>query len=195
MAQLISSEFSAPLDPKVCTDEEPFGPILVPEPMAESPPPVWGDISTTPSGPNISVTDAGSSSGAGGNHVKPPVPVAICGMAMRLPGGISSAEAFWDFLVNKGDACARIPAERYATHGPQGNSAPSPGTWFDGGGGSDATTEKEADKPHWRTHGYMLNQVDLAAFDASLFSMTRAELEIVDPQQRLLLELTRCLIP
>ncbi|KAM7215616.1 hypothetical protein V8F06_009003 [Rhypophila decipiens] len=111
-------------------------------------------------------------------------------MAMRLPGGISSGEEFWDLLVNKRDGCARIPASRYATHGPQGNlntaSPSSPAT-----GGKQADDDSAPDKPHWRTHGYMLNHVDLAAFDASLFSMTRAELGVVDPQQRLLLELTR----
>lgn len=163
-------------------------------------------------------TGSGSQSNTRGNNhrSKPPpvpvsVPVAICGMAMRLPGGVSSAEGFWDFLVNKGDACARIPASRYATHGPQGNSNPSPAsdpssssiapndtTKDQHEGTDDAHTgingfaaAPAPDKPHWRTHGYMLNHVDLAAFDASLFSMTRAELGVVDPQQRLLLELTR----
>lgn len=37
----------------------------------------------------------------------------------------------------------------------------------------------------------MLSHVDIGAFDAGLFSMTRAELGMVDPQQRLLLEITR----
>ncbi|KAK3324348.1 hypothetical protein B0T19DRAFT_464372 [Cercophora scortea] len=101
-------------------------------------------------------------------------------MSMRLPGGISSADQFWDFLVNKRDARAPIPPERYATHGPQGKHSKDAAGEF--------TIES---KPHWRTHGYMLDHVDLAAFDASLFSMTRSELARADPQQRLLLELTR----
>ncbi|VUC20324.1 unnamed protein product [Clonostachys rosea] len=107
-------------------------------------------------------------------------PLAICGMSTRLPGGISSPEELWEFLLNKGDACARIPPSRWATHGPQGNSP-----------GQDAQTTDMPDTPHWETHSYMLNDVDIGAFDAGLFSMTRAELGMVDPQQRLLLEITR----
>lgn len=104
------------------------------------------------------------------------VPLAICGMATRLPGGISSAEQLWEFLLNKRDGCSRIPNERYTTHLPSDQER------------ADGT---DSDIPHWKTHGYMLDHVDLAAFDSSLFSMTRAELGIVDPQQRILLELTR----
>ncbi|KAJ2980610.1 hypothetical protein NUW58_g6899 [Xylaria curta] len=114
--------------------------------------------------------------------LKRPVPIAICGMATRLPGGISSAEQLWEFLLNKGDACARIPEERYATHLPRSE---------DTSGGSGNAVKVDSETPHWKTHGYMLDHVDLAAFDSSLFSMTRAELGIVDPQQRILLELTR----
>ncbi|KAI1211603.1 uncharacterized protein F4807DRAFT_473071 [Annulohypoxylon truncatum] len=125
---------------------------------------------------SLSTTNANSSSD---DSLNGSVPIAICGLATRLPGGISSTEQLWEFLVNKSDACDRIPAQRYSTHGPQGNTSPS------------ATTGKDAssDRPHWKTHGYMLNHVDLAAFDAARFSMTRTELDIVDPQQRLLLEL------
>ncbi|KAI1416673.1 hypothetical protein F5Y13DRAFT_205511 [Hypoxylon sp. FL1857] len=145
-------------------------------------------ISTMESGSmsSLSMTNADSSSDDDGSNG--PVPIAICGMATRLPGDISSAEQLWDFLVNKGDACSRIPLERYATHGPQGNVASSATPINpDGNGTRDGAS---TDKPHWKTHGYMLKHVDLAAFDAARFSMTRAELGIVDPQQRLLLELT-----
>ncbi|KAK8011011.1 hypothetical protein PG990_009976 [Apiospora arundinis] len=97
--------------------------------------------------------------------------IAICGMGMRLPGGISSEDQFWDFLVNKKDARAPIPPDRYnveAFHG-------------------------QADKAGVikTTHGYFLEDVDLAHLDASFFSMTRSELEKLDPQHRLLLEVTR----
>ncbi|KAI1828708.1 hypothetical protein F4861DRAFT_535124 [Xylaria intraflava] len=116
----------------------------------------------------------------GGPKQKGPVPMAICGMATRLPGGISSPEQLWEFLLNKGDGCVRIPAERYATPGSAVAS-------HDGEG----DVSPDSDTRHWRTHSYMLDHVDLAAFDSALFSMTRAELGIVDPQQRILLELTR----
>ncbi|KAI0474816.1 phenolpthiocerol synthesis polyketide synthase ppsA [Xylaria cf. heliscus] len=115
-------------------------------------------------------------------HNNGPTPLAICGIATRLPGGISSAEQLWEFLLNKRDGCSRIPAERYATHLPDGDAAT---------GDRESADGISSDMPHWKTHGYMLDHVDLAAFDSSLFSMTRAELGIVDPQQRILLELTR----
>lgn len=114
-----------------------------------------------------------------------PIPIAICGMSTRLPGGISSPEELWEFLINKGDGCVRIPAERYTTRPSQGR------TIFDDG---KEVVDTGSDEPHWKTHAYMLDHVDLAAFDSGLFSMTRAELGIVDPQQRILLELTRQVI-
>ncbi|KAI8626510.1 hypothetical protein F5Y19DRAFT_466325 [Xylariaceae sp. FL1651] len=129
---------------------------------------------------SLSTTNADYMSDDSPNKSKGPVPIAICGMATRLPGGVSSAEQLWEFLLNKGDACARIPAERYGTCPPAAASE-------DGNG----ATNTAPDTPHWKTHGYMLDHIDLAAFDSGLFSMTRAELGIVDPQQRLLLELTR----
>lgn len=40
-------------------------------------------------------------------------PMAICGMALRLPGGVTSPEDFWNFLIEKRDARSRIPESRY----------------------------------------------------------------------------------
>lgn len=130
-----------------------------------------------------------------------PVPLAICGIATRLPGGISNTTQLWEFLINKGDACARIPADRYATHVTQGNTSQGaknlPGDAAvcagddPGPGGKPEGDTLSDDRPNWQTHGYMLNHLDLAAFDASMFSMKRSELGNIDPQQRLLLELTR----
>src|ERR1700753_218199 len=40
-------------------------------------------------------------------------PIAICGMAVRLPGGIMSTSQFWDFLISKKDARDRIPKSRF----------------------------------------------------------------------------------
>lgn len=42
-----------------------------------------------------------------------PVPIAIVGMGMRLPGGVGSAEDFWDMLVNKRDGLSDTPESRY----------------------------------------------------------------------------------
>ena len=102
---------------------------------------------------------------------KKKTPLAICGMAMRLPGGVSMEADFWRLLVDKKDACSRVPADRYNIDAFQSNINKS---------GTIQTTR-----------GYFLDHLDLAHFDASGFSMTRSELEKLDPQHRLLLELTR----
>ncbi|KAK0385887.1 hypothetical protein NLU13_7064 [Sarocladium strictum] len=102
---------------------------------------------------------------------KAAAPVAICGMAMRLPGNVSSDDEFWDLLVSKKDARCRVPESRYNIDGFQHPVH--------------KTNTLQAD------HGYFLEHVDLSRFDASLFSMTKAEVEHLDPQHRLLLEITR----
>ena len=101
----------------------------------------------------------------GSNHVLEPV--AIVGMAMRLPGGVHNAEDFWDLLINKKDGRCRVPSDRYNIDGFYGPGKPG----------------------HVNTqHGYFLEHLDLAHIDASFWSMTKQEAELMDPQQRLLLE-------
>lgn len=99
-----------------------------------------------------------------------PDPIAICGLALRLPGRIDSAEAFWDVLVNGKDTRAPIPASRYNPKG------------FD-----DSLGHKGAIKTQY---GYFINE-DISTLDTSFFSMTQSELEKTDPQQRQILEVTR----
>ncbi|KAI0900051.1 fatty acid synthase S-acetyltransferase [Annulohypoxylon nitens] len=100
------------------------------------------------------------------------MPIAICGMALRLPGGLTTPQELWEFLLAKGDARSRVPQSRYnlsAFYSPTGK----PGT---------VSTE----------HGYFLDDsVDLGALDTSFFTMPRTEVERADPQQRLLLEVAR----
>ena len=97
------------------------------------------------------------------------IPIAICGIGLRLPGGSSTPQEFWEFLVNKGDARGRVPKSRYnvsAYHDP----SKRPTT---------VATE----------YGYFLDEdVKLSAMDTSRFSMGRVETEYADPQQRRLLE-------
>ncbi|KAI0012628.1 hypothetical protein F4779DRAFT_614355 [Xylariaceae sp. FL0662B] len=97
-------------------------------------------------------------------------PVAICGMAMRLPGGIKTAENYWDVLYNGKDMRSPVPLSRYNIKG------------FDSSMGKTNTIQQQ--------EAYFLED-DLAAFDAGLFNMTRNELEKADPQQRLLLMVVR----
>ncbi|KAI1125429.1 hypothetical protein F5Y10DRAFT_284293 [Nemania abortiva] len=98
-------------------------------------------------------------------------PVAICGMAMRLPGNISSDADFWKLLIEKGDARGPVPADRFNIDAFHSN-----------------VDKAFAIRP---AEGYFLEHVDLACFDASFFSLTKSEVEKLDPQHRLLLELTR----
>ena len=102
-----------------------------------------------------------------GETYRPVEPVAIVGMAMRLPGGIHNAEAFWDLLVNKMSGRCRVPSDRYNID-----------AWYGPGKSG-----------HVGTHyGYFLEDLDLAHIDASFWSVTKQEAELMDPQQRLLLE-------
>jgi acyl transferase domain-containing protein len=106
------------------------------------------------------------------NIQRPFQPVAICGMACRLPGGIHSPSELWSFLHAGRDARGPVPSSRYnisAYHSPD----KKPGSVI-------------------AQQGYFLDSTnDLAALDTSFFSMPRSEVETLDPQQRLLLEVAR----
>ncbi|KAE8413499.1 hypothetical protein BDV36DRAFT_304027 [Aspergillus pseudocaelatus] len=99
-------------------------------------------------------------------------PIAICGMACRLPGGLTTPDELWDFLLAKKDGRCRVPESRYNIDSYYSDTK-KPGT---------VSTE----------YGYFLDQsVDVGALDTSFFSMTRTEVERADPQQRLMLEVAR----
>ena len=53
------------------------------------------------------------SQAVGETSFSPPEPIAICGMATRLPGGIMTPQELWKFLIAKGDARCRVPKSRY----------------------------------------------------------------------------------
>lgn len=94
-------------------------------------------------------------------------PIAVCGMAVRLPGEISSPEMFWNLLANGGEAISTVPPDRWdheALHG----------THPDRPGGS------------YSRHGGFLSNVD--QFDAEYFGISPREAERMDPQHRILLE-------
>ncbi|PPJ57411.1 hypothetical protein CBER1_01404 [Cercospora berteroae] len=106
------------------------------------------------------------------NVVEPPIPVAICGMALGAPGGAASPEEFWDFLINKGDGRTKVPKSRYNVD-------------------AHYSPEKKAGAIA-SEHGYFLGEdVSLGALDTSRFTLSRTELEFADPQQRLMLEVVR----
>ncbi|KAJ9317800.1 hypothetical protein DTO271D3_1898 [Paecilomyces variotii] len=99
-------------------------------------------------------------------------PMAICGIAVRLPGGISNDAQLWDFLLAKRDARSQVPGSRYNISGYHSDS------------GKHGTSKSK--------YGYFLDEsVDLGTLDTSFFSFTKLELEYIDPCQRQLLEVVR----
>ncbi|KND94632.1 Lovastatin diketide synthase LovF [Tolypocladium ophioglossoides CBS 100239] len=110
--------------------------------------------------------------GTGAPKVAAPEPIAICGMSVRLPGGLHSPQQLWDFLVAKGDARGPVPESRYSVSSYY-SETPAPGS---------IKTE----------YGYFLDEsIDIATVDTSFFTMRRAEVEGMDPQQRQMLEVAR----
>ena len=97
----------------------------------------------------------------------PPPPIAIVGIGLKLPGNVTTTGEYWDLLVNKRSTRQQVPENRY-------NAAA-----FEGQFGLPGTLKS--------TYGHFLD-CDLEEWDASFFSMSRAEVEKLDPQQRMLLE-------
>ncbi|KAJ5781109.1 hypothetical protein N7457_006269 [Penicillium paradoxum] len=93
-------------------------------------------------------------------------PIAVIGMAMRLPGGVRCGDEFWEMLVNKRDGFCEAPPSRCTR---------------EASSSSDCGNLGEARK------GFFL-QEDPAYFDTAFFATPPHEAARLDPQQRLLLE-------
>lgn len=94
-------------------------------------------------------------------------PVAIVGVGLRLPGGISTPDAYWKLLIEGIDAISEVPASRWdadSYHDPDPDAAGKIVTRFGG----------------------YLDRID--EFDAAFFGIAPREAVSMDPQQRLLLE-------
>ena len=94
-------------------------------------------------------------------------PVAVIGMACRLPGGIDSPERLWQSVLEGKDLVTEIPADRWdadehydAERGVPGRSVSRWGAFLD----------------------------DVGGFDAAFFGIGEREATSIDPQHRLLLE-------
>ena len=100
----------------------------------------------------------------GDTHV---IPVAVIGMACRLPGGIDSPEQLWKALLRGDDLVTEVPKERWDIDeyydpepGVPGRSVSKWGAYLD----------------------------DFAGFDSEFFGIAEREATAIDPQHRLLLE-------
>ncbi|KAK9420624.1 hypothetical protein SUNI508_00715 [Seiridium unicorne] len=96
-------------------------------------------------------------------------PIAIVGMACRLPGAIDSASKFWETLRDKKSVrTPKVPSNRFNIDAHYHPDLSRPGSYSGMG-------------------GYFLdgNPVD---FDPSFFNMTPVEAQWLDPQQRKMLE-------
>ena len=99
-----------------------------------------------------------------------PVPIAIVGMACRLPGDVTNTEELWNLLAEGRNVWSPVPPQRY-------NEA----AFYHPNPENDGTTNHRG--------GHFISP-DIAAFDASFFGLSPIEAQAMDPQQRLLLETT-----
>ncbi|HTG75645.1 MAG TPA: polyketide synthase, partial [Steroidobacteraceae bacterium] len=94
-------------------------------------------------------------------------PIALVGIACRLPGGIASPAELWQALSSGRDAITEVPRERWDAGALWNEDARMPGKT----------------RARW---GGFLDQV--GEFDASFFGISPKEARQMDPQQRLALE-------
>jgi polyketide synthase 5 len=97
----------------------------------------------------------------------PAIPVAVIGMACRLPGGIESPDQLWEALLRGEDYVTKVPLDRWDAEeyydpepGVPGRSVSKWGAFLD----------------------------DVGGFDAEFFNISEREATSTDPQHRLLLE-------
>ncbi|KAL8735777.1 MAG: hypothetical protein Q9166_000641 [cf. Caloplaca sp. 2 TL-2023] len=103
-------------------------------------------------------------------------PIAICGMACRLPGGIDSDSSFWRMMIEKRSGqTPKVPKSRFNIDAHYHESPERPGSFNVAG-------------------GYFLDGQP-EDFDPTFFNITPIEAQWLDPQQRKMLEVSyECLV-
>lgn len=94
-------------------------------------------------------------------------PVAVIGMACRLPGGIDSPDKLWEALLRGKDLVTEIPPERWD---------------------ADEYYDPEPGVPGRSVSKWGAFLDDVAGFDSEFFGINEREAVATDPQHRLLLE-------
>ncbi|MGC2653059.1 MAG: type I polyketide synthase, partial [Mycobacterium sp.] len=97
----------------------------------------------------------------------PVTPIAVIGMACRLPGGIDSPDQLWDALLRGDDFVTEIPPDRWD---------------------ADEYYDPEPGVPGRSVSRWGAFMDDVAGFDADFFGINEQEATAIDPQHRLLLE-------
>ncbi|MBB4984811.1 type I polyketide synthase [Streptomyces nymphaeiformis] len=95
-------------------------------------------------------------------------PIAVIGIACRLPGGIDSPEQLWERLSNGEPVVGDLPADRWAEAVARGGAA---------------ARRVLADTPSRGAY-----RDDIAGFDAGFFGIPADEAAMMDPQHRMALE-------
>ncbi|KAF5511434.1 Highly reducing polyketide synthase [Colletotrichum siamense] len=95
-------------------------------------------------------------------------PIAIIGIACRLPGGNTNLHKLWEFLKRGGIASNKVPESRFNIDG----------HW-------DGSQKPRTMRP---LGGMFLEEIDPADFDASFFEISKTEAISMDPNQRQMLE-------
>ncbi|MBL1083714.1 amino acid adenylation domain-containing protein [Streptomyces actinomycinicus] len=96
-------------------------------------------------------------------------PIAIIGMACRLPGDANTPEEYWELLERGGDGIVEVPKDRWDAEALYNPDPEVPGTSYCSRGG-------------------FVNPIDL--FDAPFFGISPREARSLDPMQRMVLETT-----
>ena len=96
-------------------------------------------------------------------------PIAVVGVACRLPGGVDTPAQYWQFLKDGKSGVVRVPADRWDADAYYSEDHTRPGTICNREGGFLTS---------WRPD----------QFDAEFFGISPREAVAMDPQQRLLLE-------